>query len=219
MTELPNVEQSYGVEIARKAIHLCSLSIPVVYYFVSRGTALTILVPLTAAFLAADLARLTIPAARTLFDRFFGFLLRSREQQERRLNGATYVLISATLCVLIFPKIIVVTAFAILIVSDSAAALIGRKFGRHPFLSKTREGAGAFLVSALLVVLVAPKVDGLPAEYLIGFAGALLGSVVESMPTNIDDNLSIPVSIGLLMWLLYAILLPSVNVFKLDVLG
>jgi dolichol kinase len=113
----------------------------------------------------------------------------------------------------------VITAFAILIISDTAAALFGRKFGRHPFFSKTVEGSGAFLVTALFVVAVAPKIDYLISEYAIGALGAVVGMFVEVLSTDlIDDNLSIPISIALAMWGLYAWILPTVNVLALDAL-
>ena len=222
MNGLPNVEESYGVELIRKSIHLCSLSIPIVYYFISRPTALTILVPLTALFALSDIARLLHPATGRLYNQYFGFLLRGHEQNEhgKRLNGATYVLLSATLCVLIFPKVIVVTAFTILIISDTSAALIGRKFGKRPFLKKTLEGSTAFFVTALIVVAVAPKIGNFAGEYLIGAAAAFLGAIVEAVSNNeIDDNLSIPISVGTAMWLMYFVFLPAVNVFALDKIG
>ncbi len=222
MNGFASVEQSYSTEIIRKSIHLFSLLIPVVYYFISRQDALTILIPLALLFGLSDLARLTIPAVGTLYNKLFGFLLRNHEVRPTnpRLNGATFVLLSAILCVWIFPKVIVITAFAILIISDTAAALIGRRFGRHPFRNKSVEGTTAFLVTALLVVAFAPKIDYLPVEYLIGAVAALLGTIVEAFSGDlIDDNLAIPLSIGLLMWALYAWLLPTVNVWGLDRIG
>lgn len=221
MNELPNVEQSYAIEIARKAIHLCSLSIPIVYYFVSKTTALTILIPIAVLFGVSDIARLLHPPTGRLYEKYFGFLLRSHERNDRgrRLNGATYVLLSAAVCIWLFPKVIVITAFTILIVSDSFAALIGRKFGKHRFMGKSFEGSSAFFLSALVVVAVAPKISYLPAEYFIGIVAAVLGAVVEAMPSIIDDNLTIPISISLAMWLLYDTLLPAVNVFGLDRIG
>ena len=119
---------------------------------------------------------------------------------------------NALLCIgiFLFPRIIAITAFSILIISDTVAALVGRRLGRHPFLAKTREGAAGFLVSALLVVLLAPKAGPGVAEYLIGAAGAVTGTVVESLPVRIDDNLSIPLSIGAVMWVLYALFVPEV---------
>jgi dolichol kinase len=221
MTELRSVEESYSTELIRKGIHLSSLSIPVVYFFISRPTALTILIPVTLLFGLSDLARLFVPAFGELYRKFFGFLLRRHElnARRRRLNGATYVLLSATLCVWLFPKIIVITAFAILIISDTSAALIGRKFGRHPFLGKSLEGTTAFFVSGLLVVALAPKIAYLPAEYLIGVLAAALGAVVEALSGDvIDDNLSIPIAISLAMWGLYLLLLPALNVHALDLI-
>jgi dolichol kinase len=222
MNELPSVEESYASELVRKAIHLSSLAIPAVYYFISRETALAILLPVALLFGLSDIARLLVPSFSTYYKSYFGFLLRRHEtrQTRPRLNGATYVLLSAIICIWLFPKVIVITSFAILIISDSAAALIGRRFGRHPFRNKSVEGTSAFFITALIVVAVAPKVDYLAAEYCIGAAAALLGTVVEALSGDlIDDNLSIPLSIGVTMWTMYGLLLPTVNVWKLDLLG
>jgi len=218
MNDLPNVEQSYGVELVRKAIHLCSLSIPIVYSFISQSTALAILLPLTLVVGLADLARLFHPSVGAFYHEYFGWLLRAHERDEerRRLNGATYVLLSATLCVVIFPKLIVITAFSILIISDTLAALVGRKFGRHQFLKKSLEGTAAFFLSALVVVLITPKVEYLSIEYLIGAFGALSGAVVEAISIAVDDNLSIPLTIGAVMWFFYVFLAPGIQITALD---
>ncbi|MEK9136228.1 MAG: dolichol kinase [Bacteroidota bacterium] len=218
MNNLPDVERSYAGELARKTIHLCSLSIPIIYSFITTSTALAILVPLTLLFGLTDLARLQFPAFRRLYHEWFGWLLRAHEksEDEKRLNGATYVLLAATLGILIFPKLIIVSAFAIMIVSDTVAALVGRKFGRHRFMKKSLEGTLAFFVSAVVVVCLAPKAGYLPGEYAIGIAAALLGAVVEAMSIAIDDNLSVTFSVGTAMWLMYFLFLPTVNVFALE---
>jgi dolichol kinase len=218
MIGLRSVEESYGTEILRKGIHLTSLLIPIVYSFVSKQTALTILVPLTLAFSLSDIARLWIPSVGRWYSRVFGFLLRAHEKNDegRHLNGATYVLLSATLLILFFPKVIVITAFAILIVSDTSAALIGRRFGKHRFMTKSVEGSLAFFVSALVVVAVSPKLAYLPAEYVLGAAAALVGALVEASAIGLDDNLSIPLSVGGLMWIMYALFLPALDLFPID---
>ncbi len=218
MSELQNVDHNYGAEVVRKGIHLLSLAIPVLYYFLPKTVALSILIPLTVIFFLSDVARLFLPSVGLLYERAFGWLLRPHEQHQRgrRLNGATYVLLSAVLCIWLYPKVIVITAFAILIVSDSAAALIGRRFGKRPFLGKTLEGTSAFLATALGVVAVAPKVAYLPTEYLIGGAAAVLGALVEAGTPGIDDNLSVPLSIGAAMWILYSLFLPAVDLYALD---
>ena len=211
MVEQRNID--YRAEVIRKTIHLCSLSIPIIYYFISREEALMLLVPVTAAFLLVDLLRHFNAATAKIFYKVFGWLLRSHEHdgKSKRLNGATHVLISATLCVLVFPKLITITAFAVLIISDSAAALVGRRFGKKKFLNKSVEGSAAFFISALFVIVATPKISAGAGEYLIAIAAAAIGTVVEASSIAVDDNLSIPISIGTVMWVLYDLFYPSLN--------
>jgi dolichol kinase len=212
-----NATIDYKSELIRKAIHLCSLSIPVIYYSISRETALTILVPLTFAFLVVDLLRYYHPPTAEWFYRWFGWLLRRHEQDttRKRLNGATYVLLSACVCVSLFPKIITVNAFAVLIISDGVSALVGRRFGKHTFLKKSREGAMAFFLSAIAVIIVAPKVEGQLSEYILAGVAAIAATLVESLSIRIDDNLSVPLVFGFVLWGLYALLLPTINLYAL----
>ncbi len=205
---------NYRDEVVRKLIHLCSLSIPIIYYFISKTSAIIILSITTFIALVIDLSRYFSPAAGRFFYSIFGFLLREHEldTSKKNLNGATYVFISAVICVIIFPKILFITAFSILIISDSLAALIGRKYGKHKFLSKSLEGTLTFFISAIIVVLFTPKVEGLFSEYLIGIIAAAVGAIVENISFGFaDDNLSIPISIGIFMWLLYIIYLPNLQ--------
>ena len=214
MTQIDNGTIQYRDELFRKLIHLNSLSIPIVYYFISTETAALILGILAAVALIIDLGRYLHPETGKIFYKIFGFMLRKHEldHTKKNLNGATYVLLSALISVLIFPKVIFITAFSILIVSDSLAALIGRKFGRKKFLSKSLEGTLAFFVSACIVILFTPKVAGFFEEYLIGFIAAFVGTIVENISFKlVDDNLSIPLSVGFTMWGLYLALLPNLE--------
>ncbi|MFH0990522.1 MAG: diacylglycerol/polyprenol kinase family protein [bacterium] len=208
---------NFQSELIRKSIHLCSLSVPIIYSQISKELALMLLIPMFIGFLGVDLARYYHEPTRLWFQRWFGRLLRKSEKDGKRkqLTGATFVLISAVVCVLIFPKIITITAFAVMIISDITSALVGRKFGKHKFFDKSLEGSTGFLVSGVLVILVTPKIQGLPLEYIIAFVGVVIGTVVEACSIKIDDNLSIPISIGLIMWGLYLLLLPAVNLYSI----
>ena len=220
MTQTDHATIHYRDEIVRKLIHLSSLSIPIVYYFISRTNAIIILSIVTFIALAIDLLRYFSPGFGKVFYSIFGILLRKHEldEQKKNLNGATYVLISALVCVILFPKVFFVTAFSILIISDSMAALIGRKFGHHKFLSKSLEGTLAFFISASIVVLFTPKVEGLLLEYIIGFIAAAIAAIVENISHGLmDDNLSVPVSIGFSMWGLYLLLLPHLQLILQNV--
>ncbi len=220
MNQIDNGTIDYKHELVRKGIHLCSLSIPVIYYYITRETALLILVPLAVLSLTFDLLRHYNPFVKNIFHSLFGFMLRSHEtdSNKKSLNGATYVLLSAVIVIVLFPKVIVVTAFAVLIIGDIFAALIGRKFGKHKFLQKSLEGTLSFFVTASIVVLVAPKVNYSMQEYLIGFIAVAVGGIVENISHGwADDNLTIPVSIGLVMWSLYSILLPHTDLILFGV--
>lgn len=210
---------SFEFELMRKGIHMMSLSIPVAYYFIPKDLALMILVPLTLLFVIADVLRSFHEPSFRLYNRIFGRMLRAHEKtrEKKTLNGASWVLLSATFCVLVFPKVITITAFAILIISDTLAALVGRRFGTRRFHDKSLEGSSAFVVSAIIVILFTPKVQYAPAEYFIAIVAAVIGAIAEVLSFDIiDDNFAIPVAIGAAMWLMYALFLPELNVYSLD---
>jgi dolichol kinase len=220
MNQIDNGTIHYRDEVVRKLIHLCSLSIPIIYYFISKHDAIIILSILAFTALFIDIGRYFSPSLGKIFYRLFGFILRKHEVDSRKknLNGATYVLISALLCVIIFPKVIFITGFTVLIISDSMAALVGRKFGKHKFLAKSLEGTLAFLISAIIAVFFTPKIIGSSTEYLIAIIAVAIGAIVENISFGFaDDNLSIPLSIGIVMWILYMLIMPDVQLILPDV--
>ncbi len=190
-------------EIARKAIHLSSLSIPVIYWFISRELALCLLVPLFSGFFLIDLLKNFSTPVAVWYHNTFDSMLRTHELQGNKayLNGATHIVMAALLLVLFFPKIIAVTAFAMVAVSDTLAAITGKIMGKHRFGKKSMEGSGAFFLSALCIITVVPGLN-----LFIGLAMAIAATVTEACMVRIgefkiDDNLSIPLvsaSIGVL---------------------
>lgn len=214
MTHVDNGTIKYRDELVRKLIHLFSLSIPVIYYFIPTSTSITLLAGLTIFAFIIDGGRFISKSFAEWFYKVFGFLLRKHETDNHRksLTGATYVLLSALICALIFPKVIFVSAFTILIISDTMAALIGRKFGKIKFLKKSFEGTLSFFISASIVILFTPKVGNFPMEYVIGFIASFIGAIVENVSSGIvDDNLSIPISVGFTMWGLYLSIYPNLE--------
>ena len=213
MTQIDNGTIDFKGELLRKAIHFCSLSIPIIYNFITKETALSILIPLTLFSVTVDFSRYFIPSLSKFIYKVFGFIMREHEFDEKKknLNGASYVFIAATLTLWIFPKVIFISAFTMLIICDIAAALIGRRFGKRKFLAKSLEGTLAFFVFAAIVVLFTPKIEGNFIEFIIGLLGGAVGAIIENISYGwADDNLTIPVSIGLTMWGLYILLLPNI---------
>ena len=205
MTEYRQI--TYRSEVLRKGIHLLSLSIPVIYSVISQATALWILVPLACLFVAIDILGHKEGWVRNTMLRYFEPVMRNHELKvdDVRLNGASHVLIAACASVWLFPKIIAITAFSILIISDICAALVGRRFGSHRFLDKSLEGTLAFAVSAIGVVLVIASISSAPISFVvIGAFASIVGALVENISPRLrlDDNISIPGSVGVTMHVL-----------------
>ncbi len=226
MQKKPDIQADipYMQEIFRKGIHLSSLSIPIIYAFIERWLALSLLGCLLALALILDVGRYYVPAIRQFILNNFGSMMRQHELDDQRklLSGATYVLLSAFLCVLVYPKIIAVTAFAVMIVSDICSALIGRKFGTMRFADKSLQGTVAFWVSACCVVWAIALWTGAPWQYqLIACGASLVGGVVEaaSIRLRMDDNFSIPLSVGMVLWGGILLLDASVQAAILQLLG
>jgi dolichol kinase len=216
MTQIDKGSIDFKSELLRKSIHFCSLSIPIIYFFISKESALGILIPITLFTVIIDFSRHFIKPLNELIQKVFGFMMREHENDsiKKNLNGASYVFIGATVTLWIFPKIIFITAFAMLIVCDIAAALFGRRYGKHKFLSKSLEGTLAFFLFSIVVVIFSPKVEGLFLEFIIGAIGGAVGAIVENVSYGwADDNLTIPISIGLTMWGLYFLWLPSLTLY------
>jgi len=172
--------------------------------------------------LLADILSTRVAFVNKIIFGYMGALLREHEKENKKfvLNGASWVLISASLCILIFPKVVMIPAFTILIISDMLAALVGRKFGKTPLFDKSWEGTIAFIVSAIGVVLSFGFAFSAPITFFaFGILGAVIGGFVEagSKVLNIDDNLSIPLSIGLILWL-GAFYAQSINMPYLDLI-
>lgn len=196
---------AYRQELLRKGIHLLSLSIPIIYAGIDKELALWLLLPVTAVAFLLDVGRRIVPGIAQLMHKYFGKMMRPHEVEEDRfiLNGATYVLLSACLCVLIFPKMIAIVSFSVLIIADIASALYGRKFGKTPFLDKSLEGTTAFWISAFAVVVFIGLASAATWQFfLAGTIASLIGGVAEaaSIRLKMDDNFSIPMSVGFSMW-------------------
>ena len=194
-------------EVARKTIHLSSISIPVIYYFISRDIALLLLVPLFSGFFLVDLLKNFYPPVSKWYHNTFDAMLRTHELEKKPyLNGATFITMGALILVLFFPKIIVVASFSMVSISDTFAAIIGKAFGKHRLGEKSIEGSLAFFLSSLLIVAVVPELN-----LFIGIVMALSATMTEALmvrigSVKIDDNLSIPLvsaSVGMLCYMFF----------------
>lgn len=191
---------SYKYEIYRKLIHLSALWIPVAIFYMERAQAALLFLFLTLVVWLIEVSRYRDGLFARFFTKFFGRILRQHEH--KRFTGLFHLNMAAFLSVLLFQKPVAVAAFSIVVVSDAAAALIGRKFGRRAFFGKTVEGTLAFLVSGIAVVWTVQMLTGQPAAFLYsGIAAVAIAAFVEVFAgrVGIDDNLAIALSMGIAM--------------------
>ncbi|HRX33159.1 MAG: phosphatidate cytidylyltransferase [Methanoregulaceae archaeon] len=107
-------------------------------------------------------------------------------------KGAIYFAISCLFCLIFFEKSIVVPAIAALAILDGIATIVGLRFGRNRIYNgKSLEGSFAGMVATLLALLfLLPPVQAFAASFVAG--------VVEIL-SPVDDNLTIPVAVCLLL--------------------
>jgi dolichol kinase len=172
-------------EVGRKAVHLATIVLPLWMYWAPapwtwRGPLLAFI-----AVLGFDLLRLRWGPLHRLLDERVGAYLRPSEH--RRLISVHYLTSAAVLLAWSVPPAIGATALLYLVAGDAAAALVGRRFGRHRLGRKSLEGSLAcFAVCLGLGALL------LPGRPLAVLGGALVATLVEALPLPVDDNLSVP---------------------------
>ncbi len=86
MTSIDNGTIDFKSELLRKSIHFCSLSIPIIYYFITKEVALSILLPITIISVIVDFGRFFIPPLNSFIQKAFGFLMREHEIDSKKKN-------------------------------------------------------------------------------------------------------------------------------------
>jgi uncharacterized protein (TIGR00297 family) len=123
--------------------------------------------------------------------------------------------LAVLLLIIIFPMRldVVAAAWAILALGDGAATIVGRRVDgmQWPWnKEKTIAGSAAFILcggigAVALACWTRPAVVPEPAlwfDVLAPLAAAAIAALVETIPVRLDDNLSVPASAALVLWLI-----------------
>ena len=188
---------SIGSELKRKSIHMSMIVIPVWYYFAPSPLGVLGLIIAMTITIIFDLLRLSDDRFRKFFLHLFKSLIRSHE--EEHLLGSTHFMIAALISVLVFDKMIAISALTFLVLGDTAAAVIGKRFGKKLFWGKSLAGSFACFVCCLIIGYLL-----LANEWVI-LAGAISATIVEALPVPMDDNMRVPIASGLIMQLVLKI--------------
>jgi len=182
-------------ELSRKLIHLFNLVIPICYfYFITDKNQMAAFVLVFAIiFIIIDFARMRLELVKKIFNKLFNSMMRKHEISGR-FTGAPWVLIIAVPVIYFLPKEIAILSLVYMSVGDIAAAIVGLSFGKTKMGEKSLEGSIGCLtvcISAALLLNLVPLT--------ISMSGAVMATVFEALPLDIDDNILIPVGAGTTM--------------------
>lgn len=167
-------------------------------YLAPQAFLLPSLIALAAVAVALELARQRVTRLNHLLVRCLAPLLKGDE--DRRITGSTYMLMGALAALLLFDRTAAAVALLLLALGDPVAALVGRRAPGPRLWGKSLVGTVAFMAAGMLGVGTGVVLGGLPYHW--GFvAGAAVAALVELLPLPLDDNLSIPLAAGAVMWL------------------
>jgi len=182
-------------ELLRKSTHISGLIIPIVYNFMDKGSMLTIVGGFAVIAFVVEFLKWLYQPFREVFYSVLRPLLRSHEQKGA-ITGATYFIFSALLCILFFEKNVAIVCIFFMILGDSAAALVGTRWGRIKLIGKkSLEGSAACFLTCVVIALFW-------LNPIIGLTGAFVATVVELLPLRIDDNFTVPLISGAVMQLM-----------------
>ena len=200
---------SYFEEIKRKCVHLSSLWMVVATLLLGAKQWISCLLFLALLLLTLvsehDYANGGKYLGR-LYGKLFGKMLRNEVKPGQWIvSGGAPVLAAALLVNVIFPPLIAAGSLAVMLTGDAAAALIGRKFGKHKIVNgKSLEGGIGFVLVGFGALSILWWINGCaPVWYLWGIIGVILAAVVElfQKQLKVDDNFTIPLSVGIVLLL------------------
>lgn len=185
----------FKFEMKRKAFHLTSLIVPLIYLFIPKFVAVLLLLIASIITIYVDISRHYIITIKDFVSKFFSSIIRPEEiNGSMRLSGASFMVLGFFFSVLLFPKNLVICSWLILIISDCLAALVGIKMGDTLNNGKSLAGSVAFFVSAIFISLLTYVFIGYNTSFITIIASSSVTAAAEfySKDIGINDNLLIP---------------------------
>lgn len=192
-------------ELSRKTFHIMGLLCPLIYVFMPKSIAIT-LTTLAAAFVVyVDIYRHSNSFIGHWVRFFLGNIMRQEEISTKKLASCSWMFLGIAISCIFFTKNIAIFSWIILFVCDSAAAIVGSKYGSNFIVDKkTVEGSFAFFI--LTIILGMFFYFFFPSSFsflgLVLAAGATTYAELYSKHYGIDDNISIPLVAGFCLSLL-----------------
>ncbi|TYJ54984.1 hypothetical protein B9479_004295 [Cryptococcus floricola] len=194
----------------------------------SVGPLVKVLTALLVGVAITDFFRLRYPAFAEVWETVAGFLM--RESERDKVNGVVWYLVGVIWVLVLYPRDVAVVAILTLSWSDTTASTIGRLWGRYtpplpahfpliPLLPfAPRKSLAGFLAASVTGFMIGTGFwwNGSGGEWVVlggeevgrggwglwvtGLVVGVGGAVVEALDLGVDDNLTLPILSGALVW-------------------
>ena len=183
---------TYQNELLRKSIHLFSSILALILYIFGKKVIIYPLIFITATYITLDYLRKKT-VLNDFYLKYFKIVTREKEIMGK-LTGASYLLLGYTITIFSFSEISAIISILIVSISDSVAALVGRKYGMINIRNKTLEGTFSFFLCSIIIFIP------FSFNYFHVFLICLVITTVEFFDDLlVDDNLVLPIISGLLI--------------------
>ncbi|MFQ5836281.1 MAG: HAD-IB family phosphatase, partial [Candidatus Bathyarchaeia archaeon] len=181
-------------DLIREAIHISGVFVPFVcVYLLERYLVSLLILIVTLLYIASELVRLrgtNVPVFSTLTWR-----AAIKPELYEFVTAPIIFAIAIMVSLILFPPPINYASIMILALGDGFATLFGKKFGRTTFpFNKGKQVEGS--IFGFLFGFIGALAFVNPTQALIASA---VGMLVESLPTPVSDNLTVPIVSGLVL--------------------
>ena len=183
---------SFKDEFKRKLVHFASSIIGLSIIYFDREVILPILAISSVLFPILDYLRINNKLISNSYNTYFHSITRSFESNQ--FTGASFVFWGALLTYIIFEQKIAGISLIVMSFSDAMAAIIGVGFGKTKVLNKSLEGSFAFYITTFIILYI------FKIPLIVSLFVSALATITELVEIpKINDNISIPVTVALLL--------------------
>lgn len=205
-TWMGNLPLRNDLHLARKIWH-ASMGMLIVGLYAAGFPRTLALIVLTSVFSVAmilETLRLRNPHFNERCIKAFSLIMRGHEV--KRYSTVPYFLAASVVSIAVFPKTIALLALTYLALGDPAASFFGVLSKKHSiklFGEKSLQGSlGCFAVCALASYFYLRQCDYVGLNLVrLSLLGGFGSAFAETVPLEIDDNFTIPVVSGAILWL------------------